>query len=237
MKKLNIVYALITLLTIFFTITSCSKDDDSNTKQPSTTSQTYTGVLIGSTGAYELNLKEDGANASVVFNDDTYNLSTSETLQNGESLTLTDGTISLTIEIDVNGKNPEISFTIPGHDIQATIILSNQTNPNRNYIGWTENFRDGVKVYRTTFNLTLHEGNKWTGIERIDVDIDPENPDHQSTQGQVTRVGGTYTENENGISFFFSNGSSIFTLNKTGNKLTLFQSGATTFEVELTKVN
>ena len=232
---------LIGILSGLFIITSCNKDGDTNPQQntntpPSSFIRTYTGVLIGSTGAYELNLTENGAIASVVFDDETYNLYSNETLENGQSLTLNYGSISLTVEVDENGDNPGISFTIPGHNIQATIVLSNQTNPNRNYIGSTESVSlSEAKIYRTTFNLTLHDGNKWTGIERVDLDNDPGNPNHQSTQGQTTKVDGTYTENESSVILNRSN--SIYTLYKVGDELKLYQAAGGTFEVMLTQVN
>jgi|TARA_B110000902_G_scaffold192450_1_gene218094 hypothetical protein len=234
MKKIKLLS--IGILSVLLFLMSCGKDDDTSPQNKSAVTGVYTGVLVGSTGAYELNLAENGVNSSVLFDGTTYSLSSNETLENGQSLTLTDGTISLVITVDNNGENPSVSFTIPGHNIQATVILSNSTNPNRNYIGWTENFRNGVKVYRTTTNLTLHNGNQWTGIERVDVDIDPNNPNHQSDEGEVNNVNGTYTEDTNGVTFKL-NGNTLFTLNKIGNKLTLFESGTTTFEVELTKVN
>jgi len=225
-------FLLFGIVSIILFAFSCKKDNNNNT-----TIKKYSGVIVGSTGAYSLSISGTGASANIVFDSVTYNLTTNEVLENGQSLTLTDGTISLVITVDSNGENPTISFTIPGHNIQATIVLSNTTNPNQNFIGWTENFRNGVRVYRTTFNLTLHNSNQWTGIEKIDVDINPSDPNHTSSEGQITQVTGAYTEDTNGVSFFFSNGSSIFTLNKVGNKLTLFESGTTTFEAELTKVN
>ena len=224
-----------------FSIASCNKDCDTNPQQNTNTPQTivtrtYTGVLVGSTGAYELNLTENGAIASVVFDDETYNLYSNENLETSQSLTLSDGSISLTFEVDKNGDNPTISFTIPGHYIQATIVVSNQTNPNRNYIGSTESVSHSeAKVYRTTFNLTLHDGNKWTGIERVDLDIDPGNPNHQSAQGQTIKVDGTYTENESTV--ILSRSNYIYTLYKVRDELKLYQAAGGTFEVMLTQVN
>ncbi|MEM9820848.1 MAG: hypothetical protein AAF985_07240 [Bacteroidota bacterium] len=216
--------------------------DDTNPQQNTDPQQpidtlTYTGVLIGSTGAYQLNLTENGANASVVFDDEIYHLSSSETLANGQSLTLTDGTISLTIEVDENGAQPVISFTIPGHDIQATVVLSNPKHPNQDYIGWTERTKYEVKTYRTTFNLTLHEDNGWTGMERVDLDIDPGNLNHQSAQGQVTRVSGTFTESDSRISLFWSNDRPELTLFKVGDRLSLYHAAGGTFQVDLVQVN
>lgn len=218
------------IISCFLIFISCSKDN--GTQNESYYVDDYSGVLIGSSGVYILTLSENGCTAKIIFDGSTYNLSTNTPLLVGGSVTLTDGTVSITLT-DNNG-NIEIEFDIPNHTIQSTIVLSNPNNPNRNYIGWSENFRNGVKVYRTTINLVLSDNNQWSGIEKIDVDINPDDPNHESTEGDVNYVNGIYTENTTSVTFKWSNGQEIFTLNKINNTLHLFENGTTTFEAELT---
>lgn len=237
MKGTNF-YLIGILSGLLFVMISCNADNESNLQKENFDTRTYSGVLIGSTGAYKLNISRSGIGASVLFDGNTYTFSSSESLENEQSLNLNDGTVSLTIEVDSNGNNPEVAFTIPGHTIQSTIVLSNPTNPNQNYIGVKQRVtQNGTKIYESTFNLTLYDGNKWMGIERVDLDIDPFNPNHQSTQGQVTFVDGTYTENDEQIYLAYSNGTTIYTLFKIGDNLSFFHESETSFAVELTQVN
>jgi hypothetical protein len=237
MKRTNL-YLIGILSGLLFVMTSCNKDDELNPQQETSDTRTYTGVLIGSTGAYKLNLTKNGAEAFVLFNDEAYILTSSQTLENGQSLILSDGTASLTFEIDSEGNNPEIAFTIPGYAVQSTIVISYQTNPNQNYIGRTQSsYNDGTKFHETTFNITLYDGDKWTGLERVDLDIDPGNPNHQSTQGQITRVSGTYTEIDNVVNLAWSDSSKIYYLPRSGDDLLLVQGAGTEFIVSLTQVD
>ncbi|MCF6222978.1 MAG: hypothetical protein L3J34_04540 [Flavobacteriaceae bacterium] len=231
MKKIKLLS--MSMLAILLFMTACDTEDETDGRYY--IEGEYTGVLIGSTGSYTLNLEEGKVTAKVLFDNIIYNLSINESLYEGESITLTDGKITILLVDD--GVDINISFNIPNHHIESTIVLSESSEPNRDYIGWTENFRNGVKVYRTTVNLTLHQGKRWTGIERVDVDVNPDDPNHESDQGKITKVNGTFSEDNSSISFFFTDGSPIFTLIKVENKLTVFENGTTTFEVELTRVD
>lgn len=216
-----------------FLLFSCSNNDNNNQNQSYYVNE-YSGVLIGSTGAFELSLSEDGCSAQLLFDGVTYYLTSSTPLSLGGTVTLTDGIVSI-IVTDNNG-TLEFEFSIPNHTVQAVVVLSDSSNPNRNYIGWTENINNGVTVYQTTFNLVLQNENHWAGIERIDLDINPDDPNHISQAGQINYPSGTYSETLTSITFYWSTGEEIFTLNKVSNTLYLFQNGTTTFETELTLV-
>ncbi len=215
--------------------TACDKEDTTPTSEESYYVDDYSGVLVGSTGAYKLHLTENDVTAKIVFDGTTYNLSSGSPLLIGGNVKLTDGTVSMELN-DYNGYI-EPKFTIPNHTILSTITLSNPNNPNRDYIGWSENYRDGVKVYRTTMNLVLSDNNKWYGIERIDLDINPNDPNHQSSQGTVYYPNGSYTEDATSVSFKWDNGTDIFKLNKVNNTLYIYEGGATTFEAKLTLID
>jgi len=239
-------------LSIFLLFTSCGTNDDGDgtttNENPNAVTGIYSGVLVGSTGAYELNFTATNSSASVLFDGTNYTLSSDKLLEKGKSITLTDGTISLVFTVDANGENPSISFTIPGHTIEATLILAGTTT-NRNYIGETTNTRNGIIVNKSTFNLTLHNDNKWTGIEKVIVSkivFDNERLEDSGDAGMVTRVSGVFTEDNNSINFFRNNSDPIFEVDKLNDKLILEQessfddgNGGTVvevFKVTLTKV-
>lgn len=233
MKKIKLLS--IGILSVLLFLVSCNKDDDTSPQNSDTVTGVYSGVLVGSTGAYELNLTENGATSTVLFDDTNYNLSSNETLENGQSITLTDGTISLVITVDNNGENPGISFTIPGHNIQATIsTTTNTNNETGNYIGGVTVTKNGVIGYKTTFNLTLYDGNKFQGITKIVINQD-ENGNNDSSVGNIDIIDGTYIINNNIITFTYviDNNTVNESLNIVGNTL---QESNTDVETGLTEI-
>ena len=234
MKKIKMFS--IYVVSLFILLISCDLTEDDYDGKYYNTSD-YSGVIVGSTGAYYVHLSEK-CYATVLFDGIIYNLSYDEPFFEGEKITLTDGTISITLTDRHDGVS--IAFDIPGHDIKSTINLeSDPNNPNRNYIGWSENFRNGERVYKTTINLTLYKngGNKWSGIEKVIFDSNPDDPNHQSDVGNFYILSGVFEENDSSVTLKWNEDQEIFTLDKINNKLTRFDGGTTTFEVELTKVD
>ncbi len=189
---------LITALLLIFII-ACTSDKENNVVVAN-----YTGVLVGSSGSYSLKFSETNSNATITFDGQTYVLTSSATLKKGETLTLTDGSVSLTIATDSNGKNPNIKFNIPGHQVSATI--ADATYLTENYLGEATITKDGVLNYQATFNVTLTDNNQFQAIQKIIKNgggVD---------EGKVETINGVYTKTNSII---------VFTYNKDGETITL----------------
>ncbi len=198
----------------------------------------FSGVLVGSTGSYTLKLEEDNVIAVVFFNGNIYTLTSNESLAPNGSITLTEGTISIKIT-DTGDLFPKLTFTIPGHSVQYTIVTNVISNPNRNYVGTSINTSEGRIIRKSTFNLTIY-GSNWKGIEKVI--LNTEDPEEVN---EIIRAEGKITEDADSVSFFWNNDELIFTLNKIGDRLVyteeiIEQVGGVpevvaTFEIELTK--
>lgn len=191
--------------------------------------------ISGSSVYTETHLQNTNANGLV-----SLEIGTGNTTDNFSNINWSNDTYFVKTETDptggtnytISGTSQLLSVPYALHAKTATSIIV-QSNTNRNYTGFTESFKDGIKTYRTSFSLTLNDNNQYTGIETVDVDFDPSNPNQASNVGNTTNVNGTYTEDNNKIIL-----SDIdLTLNKVGNKLTLFERGNITFEVQLTLTN
>lgn len=170
---------------------ACSTNNDTHVLP---VTKSFTGVLVGSSGYYGLNFSRNNSNATIVFDGITYNLSSTETLQNGIPLTLTDGAVSLTILLDVNGQNPQINFDIPGHTVSATI--ADATFLTENYIGQGTVTKDGVLTNKVTFNVTLAADNTFQAINKVILNGGVD-------EGKVDTINGTYVKNNNIIVFSY----------------------------------
>lgn len=219
---------LISMLCVVVLLVSCSKEEST---PDNSINATYTGVLVGSTGAYKAVFSASGSRATILFDGTTYELTSTETLKKGETLGLTDGTVKLTIKTDADGKNPELSFDIPGHTITAVVV--EETALTENYIGEVIVTKNGLTKSKITLNITLYEGNKIKAITKI---IENEGVD----EGKVEILEGTYVKSGSTILITYQNNgetvvlaSSIFenTLNST---FTDTENGTT--EVKLIKV-
>ncbi len=224
MKNLKLSKLLVAVLSSFLLAVSCNKDEETNPQNSNIVSGIYSGVIVGSTGAYEAELTKNGATANILFDGTNYILSSNETLEKGQSITLTNGTISLTITVDNDGVNPTISFIIPGHDIEATISTTTNTNSETgNYVGsFKATNNSGLEFYKATYNLNLYDGNKFKIIEKIRLDNDSNgNSVTPNKVGKVNTINGTYSINSNVITFTFSSeGETVnISLNIIGNTL------------------
>ena len=225
MKKIGF---FLTLLAVILVSISCENND--NQQQNNTIVAKYSGVLVGSSGSYKLRFSETNSNATIIFDDKTYVLNSNETLQKGETLTLTDGTVTLKISIDINGKNPNIEFNIPGHNVTATIAEETSQNLVENYTGQATVVKNEVLNFKSTFNVTLSDGNKFQAISKIIVNGGVD-------EGKVDQYNGTYVK-LNGIVLisYNHNGETItIALNEFNNKLVGSQTdpetGLTTVEL------
>jgi hypothetical protein len=226
MKKTLITHLLVLVVLLI----SCNNDEIKNNN---TITTQYSGVLVGSSGAYRLKFSETNSNATIIFDDVQYVLTSNETLKKGETLTLTDGTVTLTISTDSEGKNPSIKFNIPGHVITATIAEELASNPVQNYTGTATITKDNVINYKSTFNVTLLSDNSFQAIQKIITNGGVD-------EGKIDKVDGTYLRVNNVVVFTYSkdNQTIVLALNQFEKKLTGSQTdpeiGTTT--IELTKM-
>ena len=98
------------------------------------------------------------------------------------------------------------------------------------YFGTSVTFRDGIRDYKSSINITLDDNNRWTGSEIVAYSIG-------GGAGEVLNFNGTYTQNGNQI-LLQDNGNDVsLTFNKVRNKLTYSEvDGNTIFETDLTLV-
>src|SRR5690606_17333101 len=132
LNKIITVFAL--LFTACITVVSCSGKDDSgnpdNDGGQSGNTGRYAGILVGSSGWFIVDFEEENASATIHFDGNDYNLTTSMDITNGNEYTdvlFTDGAISMYFSIDGLGLQPSASFSIPGHNIVATIDNTEQS--------------------------------------------------------------------------------------------------------------
>ena len=169
MKKFKLVF--VSILSVFLFLTSCGGDGDTEPVDNDIVIGTYTGVLVGSTGHFSIDLKEKGSTVIIVFDGKTTPLSSNEILVKGQEikeLTFTDGTISLILSVDKKGDNPTVKITIPNHNVLATISKASEDNPVILFEGeyFEQISNDNGATYQRTgvskiSNLSVH-GNKFT---------------------------------------------------------------------------
>ncbi|GEM_PF-6227799 len=164
MKKILFLLFIVSLI-----ITACG-DDTTSDEQLNEEIGTYSGVLVGSSGYFNLDLKEKGSSITIVFDGTTTELTTDKVLEKGKKIDLifTNGTISASFSVDANGDNTSLNVTIPNHNVVATISKGSKDNPVILYTGeyYEQISKDNGATYRRTgksetSNLSV-QGDKFT---------------------------------------------------------------------------
>jgi hypothetical protein len=154
MKKI-ILSGVLLLLTIYFT--SCSKKSETDTpidtltQTPTAKAQfdnsnfgIYKGVFVGSSGYIIVDISNSGTTlATLIVNGVVYNFTTSQTVTQGQTTTLSfvSGTSSFTFTVSANGANPTITnLNINGHPNAAILVVKETSTAivkcfEGNYIG------------------------------------------------------------------------------------------------------
>lgn len=108
-----------TITTCVFAFAACKKDKDNS---PNNNSEVlteannnkafgkYSGILIGSSGYYSIELRASGSKATVVFDGKAI---TNYTLQKDD--------VKITFSVSADGKSPGVKISIPGHTVYATV--------------------------------------------------------------------------------------------------------------------
>jgi len=231
MKKYFKATTLVLLITIGILNIACSDDEGENPVdgggQTSNTGR-YAGVLVGSSGWFVVNFTEENASATVQFDGNTYNLSTTTPVIDGNqysNILFTDGTVSMYFSVDELGLEPAASFSIPGHNVVATIGYAEQ-NTIHLYEGTShsENSFDNTFI-DYTYNLALnYSDNTYEIIERVIA------TNGSNEIGETNTYGGTFSISENTIVFEVEGGNLSCTISET--TITHYEEG-NTIEFEL----
>ena len=236
MLKINTLFSLCTVF-IFLLTSSCLKtcgDCEGNL-----TIGVYAGVMVGSSGHYVLELKETNSNAIIIFDGNSYNLSTTEKLikeQDILDLTLSDGTNSIVFSAKADGSNAMIEFQILDHKIESTVNLVFPDSPFAIYEGNSYSTYD-TNFTKSTYNLMIHGGGniitQFTVLTKVTSSSFPDQV------GQTDRIKGTVKLMEDYLEFSYQidGANEKLILLRDGNKLKLNDSGPNnySFDIELTK--
>lgn len=196
--KIITVFAL--LFAVSTIIIACSGSDDSGNPDSDgeKTSNTgrYAGILVGSSGWFVIDFTEESPSATVHFDGNEYHLTTSMPVTDGNEYTdvlFTDGIISMYFSVDGSGQQPAASFSIPGHNVAATIANTEQdTIVLYEGTSHSENIHAG-QTYTVDFiyNLALnYSDNTYTIIEK-----------EVGVEGEPTSREGIFTITGNVIDF------------------------------------
>lgn len=148
-----------------FIFSSCNKND--NTVEPNSNTDTYGGVLVGSSGYYTLNLKSESSTLKLVFDGVEYNFTNSTAFDINENVNLEFTNQSITINFSKNAQTGDVSinFSIPGHTIVAAIYPSVNGDLEL-YTGTSETYDGEDLFYKSTFNLTVTATN-FEALEKV----------------------------------------------------------------------
>lgn len=174
MKTVKIFTLLALTVTAF--VTACKKDNpdpvDGDEQTDHSNLGVYKGVLVGSTGYFTVTLKETGSTAEVVFDGESHSLQSAETLNEGADVVdfeLNSGDdVSLQISVGADGSNPEVTVSIPDHDVEATVYKETTEKAVELYIGENESsqtWAGTTYTLRSTLNISIN-GDAFTLLEK-----------------------------------------------------------------------
>lgn len=136
MKKTFNSISLLLATIVFFgslIIISCKKNDENPTNtntevlieaNNNKALGKYSGILIGSSGYYTIEVRTSGSKATIIFDGTTHVLEGQGTIEEGKAITnyiLQKDAVKITLSVSVDGKNPSVKIDIPGHKVYATI--------------------------------------------------------------------------------------------------------------------
>ncbi|NGM62041.1 hypothetical protein G5B30_08955 [Sphingobacterium sp. SGG-5] len=131
----------------------------------------YSGVLVGSTGYFNILVTGSGVSAVVVFDDEQYEMQSNSPVpekQNYE-VSLSKDDVVINFVVDKAGKSPEVEVEIPDHpSVNATIFKAEEGQTVRNYLGWSKS-TNGQNTHNETYNMTI-KGNKYEVVAKSATD-------------------------------------------------------------------
>ena len=222
-------------LSLLLVLASCSKDDEPtpNPTPPEKAlapAKTYVGALLTDIdfGGFKSSTTTDGiTTVTILLGDKTYTLSNETPLRVGESLELTDGSLTAKISVDDTGLKPQFEFTLTGHSTVEFDFYESESNSIRVFSGTRKYFikaeeTDGEDQLFESYvsTILLNKNGEWKSIDRVIYfdqgelfDINP---------GDFLEESGTYTETETGIEIAVPVPDvAPYTLNKEGENLEL----------------
>ena len=129
-------------LSLFMVLASCSKKDDPTPPTPPekalAPAKTYVGALLTDIdfGGFKSSTATDGiTTVTILLGDETYTLSNETPLRVGESLELTDGSLTANISVDDTGLKPQFEFTLTGHSTVKFDFYESESNSIRVFSG------------------------------------------------------------------------------------------------------
>lgn len=220
MKTANFKILSVIIVSVFFSLfISCEKEPNGGAGEKLYDIK-YSGVLVGSSGHYSVELNGNGENTAQIFFDDNLyvlqNNTAFEENQTGQEFLFTDGEILLTLTTTTDPSRPEIGVSIPGHDVTVTVYEETPENPVRNYTGtgvYTNVFGEEEYQLTTIYNISIN-GNSFSNIEKI------VSSSNASEIGNVSQTSGTVSATETEITFYVQGTPYGITFEKEGNELT-----------------
>ncbi len=160
---------------IFF-LASCKKDSSNNNDNTDVLIEAnnnkslgkYSGILIGSSGYYTIEIRTSGSKATIVFDGATYKLDGKGVIEDNKAITnyiFQKDNIKITFSVSADGKSPGVKIEIPGHKVYATINKETTVYKTENYIG---KIRDSIYQRDIEPAAITISNNIITGFARID---------------------------------------------------------------------
>ncbi|GGH05992.1 hypothetical protein FAZ19_04430 [Sphingobacterium alkalisoli] len=168
--NLNLLFGI----SVLFLLAGCAKkdphtedEDQFNPKFVNSNWGHYSGVLVGSTGYFNILVNGNGVSAVVIFDGQRYEMQSNtpvpEKQQYGVELSK-DGVL-ITFTVDKAGKTPEVNLEIPEHpDVHATIFKSEENMSVKNYMGWSKSTYMQT-THNETYNMTIR-GDKYRVVAK-----------------------------------------------------------------------
>lgn len=171
------VWLMLTCVAVAGVIVSCKKDKD-NTTNNNTEVLTeannnkalgkYSGILIGSSGYYSIELRNSGSKATVIFDGKTYTLDGQGAIEDDKAITnytLQKDDIKITFSVGADGKNPGVKISIPGHTVYATVSKETTVFETIRFVG---RIRDSVNKKDLNPAALTISNNIITGYAKLD---------------------------------------------------------------------
>ncbi|MEZ4916493.1 MAG: hypothetical protein R2836_05860 [Chitinophagales bacterium] len=213
---------LLYIFTLFLLLLSCDKETNEDINESSIE---YSGVLVGSTGFYNIYLESGNSSATVVFDSITYNFTNTDIIDFSvgiNNLVFANNGVSLTVSLPAGSSQPSFSFSIPNHTIEYTVFIVEPNITVNNYLGTSSSTSTTLdsnhnviseSYISSTYNLSIQNNNNFQIIEKI-------TSSNNGGVGQTTTYsGGVNFIGTNIVEFtFIQNGqSNTITANVNGN--------------------
>lgn len=170
MKK-NYLKLLFGLFAIVILLNSCNNGDDCCGSDDGRNIGKYVGIMVGSSGYFEINFSETNPSATVHFDGQTHQLSTPVEVVSGNDyfdllFSSTDSDVSLRFSVNGDGSDPQIEFSIPGHQVFTTINYA-ESEAIELYEG-TSHATNGAYYIDYVYNLKLNNSdNTYTILSKV----------------------------------------------------------------------